>query len=376
MKRVVVTGARGLIGHHAAVRLHAANCAARFRKEAEPYSLVLLDHSAFMDDHQLFTALAGADAVLHFAGVNRASDLEVANGNPDIATRLVMACERSGSQPHIVYANSTHAAHDTVYGNSKRIAGEIIAAAGVRYSNLILPHIFGEGARPNYNNVTATFITRVIGGDIPHVDPTGRVQLLHAGEAAQIAIDAVEAGSTGQIFPYGRPMSVPDLLSLIEHFHSSYSSGLFPDLSDPFHLALFNTYRAALYPDRYPFALKLNSDARGTLFEASKGGGGGQTFLSWTHPGITRGDHFHLEKVERFLVLEGEALIRIRPVLRENVWECRVSGREPVAIDMPTLHTHNIENVGDKPLLTLFWTNAVFDPSAPDTYADKVMGTH
>lgn len=376
MKKIVITGANGLIGHHAAVRLHAANCAARFRKQAEPYSLATLGHAAFMDDHQLGAALEGADAVLHFAGVNRASDADITRGNPDIATRLIAACTRAGSRPHIVYANSTHAANDTIYGNSKRIAGEIIAASGMPYSDIVLPHIFGEGARPDYNNVTATFIARVLAGTPPQMDQAGRVQLLHAGDAAQSAIDAVEEGRTGRISPFGRPMAVTDLLELIRGYHDSYSRGLFPDLSDPFDLALFNTYRAALYPERYPFALKLNSDARGTLFEASKGGGGGQTFLSWTHPGVIRGDHFHLEKVERFLVLEGEAVIRIRPVLRDTVWECRVSGREPVAIDMPTLHTHNIENVGDKPLLTLFWTNAVFDPAAPDTYADPVAGAN
>ncbi len=110
------------------------------------------------------------------------------------------------------------------------------------------------------------------------------------------------------------------------------------------------------------------------LFEAVKGGGGGQTFLSWTEPGVTRGDHFHLSKVERFLVLEGEAVIRIRRVLGKEVWEYRVDGRVPAAVDMPTLHTHSIENVGARPLLTLFWTHDIFEPSAPDTYADPVLG--
>lgn len=372
--KLVVTGAHGLLGHHAAIRLHAANCAARYRGEEEPYTLIRLDHAAFADDRRLADALSGVDAVLHFAGVNRASDAELASGNPDIARRLSNACRAAGSAPHIVYANSTHAANDSVYGNSKRIAGEILAATGGRYTNLVLPHIFGEGARPHYNNVTATFIALVIAGEAPDVNPDGHVALLHAGEAAQIAIDAAVQGKTGTIEPAARPISVVELLAKINRFHTDYSTNLFPDLTDPFDLALFNSYRAALYPGQYPKMLKLNGDARGTLFEASRGGGGGQTFLSWTHPGITRGDHFHLDKVERFLVLEGEAIIRIRPVLRDTIWECRVSGDAPAAIDMPTLHTHNIVNVGDKPLLTLFWTNAVFDPAAPDTYADPVSG--
>lgn len=372
--KIVVTGALGLLGHHASVRLHAANCAARFSGEEEPYTLVRLDHAAFADDTRLGEALDGADAVLHFAGVNRASDTDLASGNPDIAHRLVDACRAINSRPHIVYANSTHSATDTVYGNSKRIAGEVLSGLGTRYTNVILPHIFGEGARAHYNNVTATFIEQVIKGETPEVNPEGRVALLHAGEAAQIAIDAAIQGTIGTIEPAARPLSVLDLLIKIQQFHADYSANLFPDLSDPFDLSLFNSYRSALYPDQYPKILKVNGDARGALFEASRGGGGGQTFLSWTHPGITRGDHFHLSKVERFLVLEGEAVIRIRSVLGDKIWECRVSGDAPAAIDMPTLHTHSIVNVGDKPLLTLFWTNAVFDPASPDTYADPVSG--
>jgi UDP-2-acetamido-2,6-beta-L-arabino-hexul-4-ose reductase len=371
--RVVVTGAGGLIGHHAAVRLHAANCAARFRGEPPPYEVVTLDHAAFVDDAGLRAALAGAEGVLHFAGVNRASDADLAQGNPDIAARLVAGCASAGACPHVVYANSTHAATDTVYGRSKRIAGEIIAASGMPFTDLVLPHIFGEGARPDYNNVTATFMARTIAGQTPQVDAGGQVQLLHAGEAARLAIDALATGRIGRIAPPGRPVAVPDLLATIRDFHDSYAAGLFPDLSDPFDLALFNSFRATLYPEGYPRPIRRHSDARGTLFEASKGGGGGQTFLSWTRPGVTRGDHFHLDKVERFLVLDGQAVIRVRPVLGHEVRTWRVNGDLPAAIDMPTLHTHSIENVGDTPLLTLFWTSSVFDPAAPDTYADPVM---
>ena len=127
--KIVITGAGGLIGHHAAVRLHAENCAARFKKLDEPNTVVRLDHAAFADDAVLTAALTGADAVLHFAGVNRASDADLTSGNPDIATRLVTMCQAVGADPHIIYANSIHAALDNVYGNSKRIAGEISVTA-------------------------------------------------------------------------------------------------------------------------------------------------------------------------------------------------------------------------------------------------------
>lgn len=373
MRKVVVTGAGGLLGWHAASRLHAANCAARFRKEAMPFDLVMLDHAAFQDDATLDAALSGADAVLHFAGVNRGTEAEVRDGNPAIAQRLADACARQGVKPHVTYANSTHARLDTLYGNSKRRAAEILSGIGGGLTDLILPHIFGEGARPRYNNVTATFIEAVIAGETPQIDPNGKVQLLHAGTAAQIAIDAALSGRSGELIAEPRPTEVPWLFQTLQRFHADYAANLYPDLSDSFTRDLFNTYRAALYPSGFPRPLKLNTDPRGTLFEAAKGGGGGQTFLSWTEPGVTRGDHFHLHKVERFLVLQGEAVIRIRRVLGGPVMEYRVSGDQPAPVDMPVLHTHSIQNTGTQPLLTLFWTHDLFDPAAPDTYFDPVL---
>jgi UDP-2-acetamido-2,6-beta-L-arabino-hexul-4-ose reductase len=371
--KIVVTGAAGLLGWHASARLHARNCAARFKREPEPFELVRLDHAAFGNPETLQRAVAGSDAVLHFAGVNRGHDEQVEQANPAIAETLVSAIRATGAAPHIVYANSTHAAGDTAYGRSKRRAAEVIGSGPGKMTNLILPHIFGEGARPYYNNVTATFIDRLLKGQSPEVNPEGRVNLLHAGAAADAAIDVALTARSGDMLPPGRPLGVQDLLDRLTRFHSAYTANLFADLTAPFDVSLFNTYRAALYPSGFPRPLKLNTDARGTLFEAAKGGGGGQTFLSWTKPGITRGDHFHLGKVERFLVLEGEAIIRIRRVLGGPVWEYRVNGAVPAAVDMPTLHTHSIENVGASPLLTLFWANEIFDPAAPDTFADPVM---
>lgn len=374
MTKIVVTGAGGLIGWHASARLHAANCAARFKGEAQPYEIVMLDHAGFEDDGVLADAVRDADLVLHFAGVNRGVDTEVETANPQIADRLAQAIGQAAARPHIVYANSTHAASDTPYGRSKRGAAERLSATGLGFTNLILPHIFGEGARSYYNNVTATLIDQVIKGENPTINPDGVVHLLHAGAAAHFAIDAGLAGQSGELAPSGQRTGVPALYQLLRGFHESYSANIFPDLTDKFHAALFNSYRAALYPDGFPRPLKLNTDKRGTLFEAVKGGGGGQSFASWTEPGVTRGDHFHLDKVERFLVLDGEAIIRIRRILGGPVWEYRVNGATPSPVDMPTLHTHSIENVGGRPLLTLFWTHEIFDPSAPDTFADPVLG--
>lgn len=372
-RKVVVTGAAGLLGWHAAARLHAANCAARYRGEAEPFQLVQLGREAFGDDAARDAAIADAEVILHFAGVNRGEEAEVEAANPAIATALADSIARTGAQPHIVYANSTHAAFETPYGRSKKRAAEILEAAGAGFTNLILPHIFGECARPYYNNVTATLIDQIWAGQEPTINLEGKVALFHAGEAANLAIAKGLAGESGTIAPAGREMSIVALYERLAAFHRSYQANIFPDLGDPFDLALFNSYRTGGYPAHYPMRMKLNSDARGGLFESAKSLAGSQTFLSTTRPGMRRGDHFHTDLVERFLVVSGKATIRIRKVLTDEVHSFEVSGDEPVAIDMPPLHTHHIVNDTDSEVVTFFWSHRLFDPANPDTYADAVL---
>lgn len=371
--KIVVTGAGGLLGWHCAARLHAANCAARYQNLVEPYDLVIVDRSTFVDSERLASVVRDADAILHFAGVNRGGEAEVERANPQIARALVAACREAGARPHIVYANSIHASRDTPYGRSKRIAGEILQAFGGAFTDLVLPHIFGECARPYYNNVTATLIEQLWSGEMPTINPEGQVELLHAGAAAQLAIDAVLASSSGELVPGGRTMAITDLFDRLSEFHASYLANVFPKLDDPFDLALFNSYRTGGYPRAYPLPMQLRRDARGVLFEAAKSAGGAQTFISTTHPGQRRGDHFHIDLVERFMVVSGEAVIRIRKVLTGEVRSFEVSGERPVAIDMPPLHTHHLENASSGDVVTFFWSHRHFDPAMPDTYADPVL---
>jgi UDP-2-acetamido-2,6-beta-L-arabino-hexul-4-ose reductase len=370
---MVVTGAKGLLGWHCAARLHSANCAALYRGEVAPFDLTLLGHAAFDDRSRLVQALAKADCVLHFAGVNRGSAEDVETGNPRIAQHLAQALAEAGSRPQIIYANSVHARLDTPYGRSKRIAGEILAEIADRYVDLILPHIFGECAKPYYNNVTATLIDQLWRGDLPSIDPNGRAELLHAGAAARLAIDAARSGGSGVLEPPGQPFTIRELFERLASFHASYSANVFPDLSDPINLNLFNCYRSGGFPQFYPIKLVTRKDSRGELFETARSAGPSQTFLSNTGAGQTRGDHFHTDLVERFVVVRGNGVIRVRKVLTDEVHSFEVSGDEPVAIDMPPLHTHSIENTSTAPLVTFFWSHRHFDPSAPDTFADPVL---
>jgi len=185
-------------------------------------------------------------------------------------------------------------------------------------------------------------------------------------------IEAFDEGIVGAQELAGEQKSVKDLYKLFGSFKQQEDRKLFPDLSDPLELGLFNTYRWFRFPALFPGKLELHEDGRGTLFEAVKGGGGGQTFLSWTKPGVVRGNHFHKHKVERFLVVSGKARIKVREIFDSKVHSFDVTGEKPEFVDMPTLHTHSIENTGDVPVLTLFWAHEVFDPKAPDTYSHSV----
>ena len=206
---------------------------------------------------------------------------------------------------------------------------------------------------------------------MPEVFPR-EVELLHVQDAAQSLIDSLSGPGRSER-PQGEPHNVGEVLDLLQAFNAIYRGGEFPALTTGFEGDLFNAYRAAAFEHQPHISLETRSDPRGGLIEAVKShGGGGQTFFSTTVPGATRGDHFHLRKVERFVVIEGQARIRLRKLFSDAVTEIDVSGDAPVAVDMPTMWAHNITNTGESELLTLFWTDSVFDPKHPDTYPESV----
>ena len=378
-RRVLVTGAGGLLGFHLRALLLAKNGERRFHGEAPAFDVVEASRADFADAERLSRLAHEVEAVFHLAGINRATPDEVEGGNERIADTLIAALESSGSRAHVVYADSTHSAGDSPYGRGKRRAGECLGEwarrAGGRYTGVVLPHIFGEGGRPFYNTVTATLCDQVAREETPEIHAGAAVELLHAGAAAELMLDCVDEAREGELRAAGTPLSVAELHERLVELGRAMDADVFPDLSDSLTVQLYNTYRFARFPAPYPVRLPSNADARGELFEAARGGGGGQTFLSWTKPGIERGNHFHRRKVERFLVVQGQAEIRVRQVFADEVHRFAVRGEEPMAIDMPTLHSHSIVNTGDTPLLTLFWAHEVFDSKDTDTYMQTVVQT-
>jgi UDP-2-acetamido-2,6-beta-L-arabino-hexul-4-ose reductase len=275
----------------------------------------------------------------------------------------------------VVFANSIQAGNGTVYGRAKQEASDILRSAaeavGAEFVDERLPNLFGEHGRPFYNSVVATFSHQLAMGEQPSIDQDRELALLHAQHAADIllGLDDHNAGTRPEVRE-----TVSGVLSILNSLADTYShGGQIPDLSNGFTRDLFNTYRAAAFGRLTPIHLDRHSDERGSFFEIVRSQGGqGQTSFSTTAPGVTRGQHYHRRKVERFTVLSGEAVISLRRLFTSEVHEFRVTSDSPASIDMPTMWAHNITNVGDSPLYTSFWSNELFDPERPDTIAEPV----
>lgn len=357
MTRVAVTGGQGFLGWHLRVLAAARG----------DVDIVALDRATCEDPAALASAIDGLDRVVHLAGSNRGSDEAVAVGNTAPALVLAEALGRCALVPSVAFANSTQSGNGSVYGTSKARAADLLRSAAVRgFDDLRLPNLFGEHGRPFYNSVVATFSRQLAAGERPTIQQDRAIDLLHARDAASALLDGTPA-------PAGSSTTVSSLLDTLSDFAAVYRNTEIPALPDALSVDLFNTYRSFCSPLSPAPELPKHADQRGALVEAVKvHGGTGQCFFSTSHPGVTRGQHYHLRKVERFVVLEGEAVISLRRKLHSRVIEHHVTGELPMAVDMPTMWVHNITNVGERPLLTLFWANDLFDPAAPDTYPEAV----
>lgn len=364
--RVGITGSSGFIGWHLRCLLY----------ERRDIDVVEANEEVFSSSDRLKDFVRSCDGIFHLAGMNRGSDEEVCKTNIEIAEMLVEACKSANSRPHVVFANSVQMKKDNPYGRGKRQAAQTLRRfaeeAGSSFTNMVLPNIYGEHGTPFYNSVVATFCHQLARGENPEIIVDRQIDLLHVRDAVELMLDAMEKRANGDMYPVGMSISVSELLDVLWNMDANYRNGVIPDLSDVFYLRLFNVYRSFVFPEFYPSHPELRSDNRGSLFEFIRSESGGQAFASTTEPGITRGNHYHVGKFERFLVVKGKAIISLRRLLTDEVTSFEVSGEKPAFIDIPTLHTHNIKNIGEGCLLTLFWASEFFNPEFPDTYSEVV----
>jgi UDP-2-acetamido-2,6-beta-L-arabino-hexul-4-ose reductase len=358
-----VIGADGFLGWHVRCRAYALGV-----------ECVPINRETMADPTELGQALHGVDAVIHCAGTNRGTDQEVNDGILDPARRLAEAIQRARHPIRVVYANSTQCRDPSVYGIAKQRAADILGS-GAGLSNVVLPNLFGEHGRPYYNSFVATFCHQLAEGDLARVVRDREVPLLHAQDAARVLIG--EASMTGDqvidLEPDAERVAVSQVAHLLREFDVVYRTGELPDIADGLRLRLFNTYRSHLFPARYPIPMQPRPDQRGTLVECVRtGSAGGQAFISTTEPGAVRGEHVHLRKFERFLVVSGEVEISLRRLCTDDVIRFRVSGTHPAAVDMPTMWAHKMVNLGDAPATTFFWSNELLRAEDPDTFGCTV----
>ncbi|MFT3873071.1 MAG: hypothetical protein QM714_10555 [Nocardioides sp.] len=362
--RVAITGGHGFLGWHTACRLRALH-------GVEP---VRLGREELADPARLTSIVASVDVVFHLAGVNRAeSDAAVRRGNVEAAQTLARALSGVDRPVDVVYANSIQSDLDNAYGEGKRAAAALLADSATGcFADLLLPNLFGEHGRPSYNSFVATFADRVATGGNPVVQVDKQVPLLHAQRASAALIEAV--GTSGQLRPEVEERGVSEVLAMLRSMHALYGErGEVPPLTTHFEVDLFNTYRSYLFPQHFPVHPTMHSDQRGDLVETVRSHGGtGQAFVSTTRPGQVRGEHYHLRKVERFFVVKGEAEIGLRRLLDDEVVTFRLTGGQPGFVDMPTLWVHNIRNVGDTELVTMFWTDQLLDLDNPDQFPERL----
>ena len=378
-QQVMVTGASGFLGRHMVEAL----------SRREGCSVVTIDRRSSAE--VLRAGLEKVETIWHLAGVNRPKEeAEFQTGNEGLTRDLLDMLRLMGRRPTIVFASSIQATLDNPYGRSKRMAEEAIedwaAETGAQALIFRLPNLFGKWCRPNYNSVTATFCHNIAQGlPITVSDPARQLELAYVDDvvAAMIIVapSTIEASSPG-VGNIRRPkisrsfqITLGELAARIAVFRELRTSLKIPDFGDDLNRFLYATYLSYLNSNDFAYSLDRKSDSRGSLAEFVKLQSGGQIFVSRTGPGITRGNHYHNTKTEKFLVLEGQAIVRFRALQGPEVIEYRVDGRDFCVIDIPPGYTHSIENLGTGDLVTLFWANEVFDPSRPDTYFLPVLLT-
>jgi len=380
MLKTGITGQAGFVG------THLFNSLGLYPAE---FSRVAFEDRFFENTGALEAFVKKCDVIVHLAAMNRHGDPQVIyDTNIQLVKQLINAMEATGSRPHVIFSSSTQEERDNPYGRSKKEGRELFETwatrNNARFTGLIIPNIFGPFGHPYYNSVIATFCYQLTRNEEPMIDIDGDLKLIYVGELVNEILDQVSsqrsavggrrlAVNTYKIPPTSE-IKVSALLYKLEKFKTDYfENGIIPCLDDPFDRNLFNTFLCFIdHASFFPYKLKLNTDERGSFVETIKLNSGGQVSFSTTKPGVTRGNHFHTRKAERFAVIRGQARIQLRRIGKEEILTFDLDGNHPSFVDMPVWHTHNITNVGEDDLYTIFWINEFYDPEDPDTYFEEV----
>lgn len=370
--KIGITGQNGFVG------AHLFNTLGLFPDEFERIDF---DRDFFSNKEQLDLFVKKCDVIVHLAALNRHNDPEVIfSTNTNLVKQLVSSFERTGCNPHVLISSSTQEEKDNLYGKSKKVGRELLADWAKQnnaiFTGLIIPNVFGPFGNPFYNSVVATFAHQVSRNETPKIEVDGDLKLIYVGELVNLILEAIRSKTNEPNYHISQTSEakVSQILQLLQKFKALYQDqGEIPSLNSRFEYNLFNTFRCYMDLENcFPRQFTQHKDARGAFVEVIRLGIGGQVSYSTTVKGVTRGNHFHTRKIERFAVIKGKALIQLRKIGTDQVFDFFLDEAEPSYVDMPIWYTHNIKNIGQEELLTIFWINEHFDPKDPDTFFENV----
>ncbi len=322
------------------------------------------------------------DAVIHLAGVNRPEkEEEYYFGNVVFTKKLIEYLSKSKKRLHIIFASSIQARKENSYGISKRDAEELFDTFALNHdvelSIYRLPNVFGKWCRPNYNSVVATFCYNIARGrEIRIDDPNVKIELLYIDDVIRAWIGDLE-GRNKKGEKYSKVegsffLTVGELAKILFSFADYHINLRIPNFTNLWEKNLYSTYTSYLEAEQLRYELKINVDNRGSFTEFLKTEESGQVSINVTKPGITRGDHWHHTKTEKFIVVRGQASVKMRHMITNEKMEFMLSDEKLEVVDIPVGYTHNITNIGNEDLITIMWANEIFDKENPDTYYEEV----
>lgn len=375
--KILVTGAKGFVGKNLCLTLKNIANGCDKTHGIDP-DLTIYEYDLDTEPALLTRWCHDCDFVYHLAGVNRPKETsEFMEGNFGFTNTLLEALETAGNTCPIMISSSIQASLDNPYGKSKLAGEELLRAYGARTGAKILlyrlPNLFGKWCRPNYNSVTATFCHNIANGlPIQVNDPAVELRLVYIDDLLDELLAALKGCEHREgdfcVVPVEHKITLGALADTITSFRTSRENRSVAKVGDPLEAKLYATYLSYLPQDAFSYPLKMNIDARGSFTEIIRTAERGQFSVNISKPGITKGNHWHHSKNEKFLVVSGKGVIRFRHALGGEVQEYFVSGDKLEVVDIPTGYTHNIENLGDTDLVTFMWASECFDPNKPDTY--------
>ena len=380
--KILITGAKGFVGKNLVSTLKNIKDGKDKTRNIDIEDIYSYDDDNTIDDLKKYTS--DCDFVFHLAGINRPKDVsEFYEGNASFTETLCSLLEEHDNKSPILISSSIQASKDNDYGKSKKEGEEYLLNHGKKMDSKVyiyrLANLFGKWCRPNYNSVTATWCYNVANGkDIQINDPNVELPLCYIDDVVNEFINALEGHPTAckegiyEVYPV-HYIKLGELADIIKSFKESRGTLNVPNMKEgSLEKKLYSTYLSYLPKDKFSYPLKMNTDQRGSFTEFLKTEEYGQVSVNVSKPGITKGQHWHHSKNEKFLVVSGKGLIQFRDIYSDEIIEYYVSGDKLEVIDIPTGYTHNIINIGESDMVTIMWANEKFDPKHPDTYYEEV----